>query len=110
MDTITIDDFKKVQLMVGRIVSAERVEGSDKLLRLEVDLGEELRRQILAGIGKTYAIEDIVGKEAVFVANLAPRTMMGYESQGMLLACGDTADAVVMLQPQKDVAPGSFIR
>ena len=110
MEIITIDDFKKVQLRVGRIVSAERIEGSDKLLRLEVDLGEELKRQILAGIGKTYAVEAIVGKEAVFVANLAPRNMMGYESQGMLLATGESAEEVVILTPQKEVAPGSLIR
>lgn len=110
METITIDDFIKVKLKVGRIMSAERIEGSDKLLRLEVDLGEELKRQILAGVGKTYQPEDLVGKEAVFAANLAPRKMMGYESQGMLLACGETAEEVVILTPQKDVAPGSSIR
>ena len=108
--TITIDDFKKVELRVGRILTAERVEGSGKLLRLEVDIGEENKRQILAGIGKAYAVEDIVGKEAVFVANLAPRTMMGYESQGMLLATGESAEEVVILTPQREVIPGSSIR
>ncbi len=107
---ITIDDFKNVDLRVGRVMIAERVEGSEKLLRMEVDLGEETKRQILAGIGKAYSVEEIVGKEFVFVANLAPRMMMGLESQGMLLATGETAEEVVVLTPQKDVPPGSRIR
>ncbi len=107
---ITIDDFIKVDLRVGRVISAERVEGSLKLLRLEIDLGEDTKRQVLAGIGKSYAIEDVVGREVVIVANLEPRNLMGYESQGMLLATGETAENVVFLSPEREVVPGSQVR
>ncbi|CCC81317.1 methionine--tRNA ligase subunit beta [Thermoproteus tenax] len=85
MSFITIDDFKKIQLKVGKVVEAARIEGSRKLIRLIVDLGSE-RRQIVAGLAEVYRPEDLVGKYVVVVANLQPRTIMGYESQGMLLA------------------------
>lgn len=107
---ITIDDFKKVDLRVGTVLGAERVEGSEKLIKLEIDLGEETKRQVLAGIGKAYSPEDIVGKNVVIVSNLEPRKMMGLESQGMLLATGETAEEVVILTPEKPVAPGSQVR
>ncbi len=82
---ITIDDFLKVELRVAQIVLAERVPKADKLLRLEVDLGYE-RRQILAGIAETYAPETLVGRKVVIVANLAPRKLRGFESNGMVVA------------------------
>ena len=74
---MTIDEFKNADLRVGEITAAERVEGSEKLLKLKVDLGEEEVRQILSGIAKQYTPEDLVGKKVVIVANLDPRTMMG---------------------------------
>jgi methionyl-tRNA synthetase len=83
--TITIDDFAKVELRAAQILSAERIEGADKLLKLMVDLGTETR-QILAGIAKYYSPENLVGKKIVIVANLQPRKMRGLESNGMLLA------------------------
>ena len=82
---ITIDDFLKVELRVAQIVVAERIPKADKLLRLEVDLGYE-RRQILAGIAETYAPEALIGRKVVIVANLAPRKLRGFESNGMVVA------------------------
>ncbi|HEY4474806.1 MAG TPA: methionine--tRNA ligase subunit beta [Candidatus Paceibacterota bacterium] len=105
---ITIDDFKKIELKVAKVISAERVEGSDKLLKLEVDLGSE-KRQIVAGIGKVYNSEDLVGKEIVIVANLEPRSLMGLESQGMVLAA-NAESGPVLIVPEKEVAPGTELR
>jgi methionine--tRNA ligase beta chain len=104
----TIDDLKKIELKVGKILAAERVEGSEKLLKLRVSLGSE-ERQILAGIGKAYTPENLIDKEIVIVANLEPRIMMGLESQGMLLAAeGETGP--VFLSPSSEVSPGAAIR
>ena len=104
---ITIDDFKKIDLRVAKIITAERVQGSEKLLKLQVNMGEE-QRQIVAGIGFAYSPEALIGKEIIVVANLEPRLLMGVESQGMLLAAGN--DHPVLLQPEKEVTPGSPIR
>lgn len=104
---ITIDDFKKIELKVAKVLSAERVAGSEKLLKLEVDLGDE-KRQIVSGIAKSYNPEDLVGKEIVIVANLEPRSLMGLESQGMVLAAGSEAGPVLLV-PEKEVAPGTKI-
>ena len=104
---ISFDEFKKLELKAGKVVSAERIENSEKLLKLKVDLGSE-ERQIIAGIGRKYAPEDIIGKEIIVAANLEPKTLMGYESQGMLLAA-DTQEGPVLLQPEKEVAPGTKI-
>jgi methionyl-tRNA synthetase len=83
---ITIDDFLKVELRVGEIKVAERVPKADKLLRFEVDLGEEQPRQILAGLAEYYEPEKLIGRKVVVVANLKPRKMRGLESQGMICA------------------------
>jgi tRNA-binding protein len=93
MSLISIDDFKRVDLRVGKVLEATRVEGSKKLIKLVVDLGAE-RRQILAGLAEYYKPEELVGKYVVVVANLQPKKMMGLESQGMLLA---TCDKPVLL-------------
>lgn len=106
---ISIDDFKKIELKAGKILSAERVEGSEKLVKLSVDLGEENPRQILAGIAAVYAPETLVGRNIAVVANLEPRQMMGMESQGMLLAA-EGEEGPVLLMPDKDVTPGAKIR
>lgn len=105
---ITFDYFREIHLQVAKILTAERVEGSDKLLRLHVSLGQE-ERQIIAGIGKRYNPEELVGTEIVIVANLEPRKLMGLESQGMLLAA-DSMDGPVLLQPGTEVLPGSAIK
>lgn len=85
-DTITFDDFMKVDIRCGFITAAERVPKSDKLLKLKVNFGPLGERQVLAGIGKSFQPEAIVGLSAAFVVNLAPRKMMGLESHGMILA------------------------
>lgn len=106
---MTIDEFSKVELKVGKIESAEKVEGSDKLLKLQVNFGAE-NRQVLSGIAKAYAPEEIAGKEFIFVTNLEPRQMMGMESQAMILAAVDGEGRPVVLIPEKEVPPGSSIR
>lgn len=106
---ITFDDFAKVELKVGKVLSAEPVEGSEKLIKLMVDIGEENPRQIFAGIVKFYTPEELIGKNIIVVANLEPRKMMGSESQGMLLAA-DTPDKPVILTTTERVEPGAKIR
>ena len=95
-NTITIDDFAKVELRVAQVLVAEKVKGADKLLRLEVDLGTE-KRQIIAGIAKAYDPEKLVGRKVVIVANLAPRKLRGLESQGMIVAASLGDEGVPVL-------------
>ena len=134
METINFEDFAKVEIRVGKILSAEKVEGSDKLLKLEVDFGfipveittmptngdakgdEEVKkdaipniRQIIAGIGKIYAPEALIGKECPFAYNLAPRVLKGLESQGMILCPSDNGSPV-LLHPDKEIQPGSVVK
>ncbi len=112
---MTFEEFKKIDLRIGRVISAERVSGSDKLLRLEVNLGEKdevgslKARQIVAGIGKVYEPEVLVGKNIVIVGNLEPRKLMGLESNGMLLAAHDDDDNPVLLTVDGEVSPGSSV-
>jgi EMAP domain len=97
MSLIGIDDFRRVELRVAKVVEAAKVEGSKKLIKLVVDLGAE-KRQIIAGLAEYYKPEDLVGKYVVVVANLQTKKMMGLESQGMLLA---TCDKPVLLTIEK---------
>ena len=105
---LTFDEFKKVELKVARITEAEEVAGAEKLLKLQIDLGGE-KRQIVAGIKKSYQAGDLIGREIVVVVNLEPRMVMGIESNGMLLAASDDTGPV-LLRPDKDVPPGSVIK
>jgi methionyl-tRNA synthetase len=105
---ISIDDFARLELRAARITAAERVEGSKKLLKLQVDLGAE-SRQVVAGIAQTHAPEDLVGKTVVLVANLQPAKLMGVESNGMVLA-GSVEGRAVLLQFESEVAPGTKVR
>jgi methionyl-tRNA synthetase len=105
---ITIQEFAKVELKIGKVVSAERVKKSDKLLCLQVDTGE--MRQIVAGIGKAYAPEDLVGNNIVVVTNLQPAKLMGVESNGMVLAATGADGVPVVLMPARDVEAGSKIK
>src|SRR6185369_647380 len=84
-EKIGIDDFLKVEMRVGQIKVAEKVKGADKLLRMEVDIGSEVR-QVVAGIAKAYDPEKLIGRKVVIVANLQPRKLRGLESQGMIVA------------------------
>ncbi len=98
---ITIDDFAKIELKVGTILEAEKIAESDKLIKLQVDLGEEQPRQILAGVKQWYEGEDLIGKQVIVVANLEPKKLMGYDSEGMLLAasCEDRPVFLTVSQP-----------
>jgi methionyl-tRNA synthetase len=107
-EQISIDDFKKVTLRVGKVLAAERVPKSTKLLKLQVDLGSE-QRQIVAGIGTQHAPEAMLGKRIVVVANIKPVKLMGVESQGMVLAAGDQ-EVTALLTTLEDVPPGSRIK
>ena len=107
-ELISIEDFMKVQLKVAKVLAAERVSKSSKLLKLQVDLGSE-QRQIVAGIGKKYEPDDLVGKTIVVVANLKPAKLMGVESQGMVLAAGDK-EVLGLLTLNEDVSPGSKVK
>lgn len=104
---ITIDDFDKVSLKVAKVLEAENVEKSDKLLKLKVSLGNE-ERQILAGIKKYYKPEELIGRKLVIVANLAPRKLRGLESQGMVIAAGD-GDVVKVLFVDDEVEAGESV-
>lgn len=107
---ISIEDFAKVELRVGVIKSAERIQGADKLLKILVDIGDEVR-QVLAGIATAYAPEGLTGRKVVVVTNLAPRKMRGLESNGMLLAAASGADGKPILCTfAEDVAPGSKVK
>ena len=106
---MTIDEFQKVDLRIVKILEAERVPGSEKLLKLKVTLGTEVK-QIIAGIGKVYEPAALIGKEIVVVANLEPRMMMGLESQGMLLAASGEDGSPVLIVPEKEIEPGAKIK
>ena len=106
---ITIVDFAKVQLKVGRILEAEPLEGSDKLLKLQVVIGEE-KRQVVAGIRKAYDPIDLIGRQVVVVANLKPAKLRGADSQGMLLAAVDADGNAILLQPDREAPEGSNVR
>lgn len=102
---IGIEDFLKVDLRVAKVLSAERVEGSEKLLKLQISLGDE-ERTIVAGIAKYYTPEELVGKKIVVVANLKPRKIFGITSQGMLLAASD-GENLSLIVPDRDIKEGS---
>lgn len=105
---VTFEEFKKLEIRIGRISAAEKIEGADRLLKLEVDFGE-FKRQIISGIAEFYTPEDLLGKECPFIVNLEPRMFMGVESQGMLMATGIDGSAV-LLHPDKEVPVGSVIK
>jgi len=121
---ISFEDFKKFDLRIGKIVKAEPIADSEKLLRLEVDLGGDPStgsasspqagsgretRQLVAGIAKSHAPDSLIGREIVVLANLEPRVIRGVESRGMLLAAS-CEDEPVLLAPEREVPPGSVVR
>ncbi len=106
--TIVYDDFGKLDLRVGTILSAEKVEKADKLLKLTVDLGHE-QRTIVSGIAQHFEPPAIVGKQVVVVVNLAPRKMRGIESNGMILMAEDAAGKLHFINPEDKIAPGSGV-
>jgi methionine--tRNA ligase beta chain len=104
---ISFDEFLKVDLRVVKVLEAEEVLDSNKLLKLKVSLGKDGERQIIAGIKKSYTPEELVGKQIVIVANLEPRKLAGLESQGMILAAHDEEDKAVLVSPIKEVENGN---
>lgn len=107
-DVISIEDFMKVKLRIARVLDAHKVEGADKLLRLELIVGEQ-RRQVLAGIAQQYSPEDVIGRQVVLVANLAPRKLRGFESQGMILAADAEDGGAILLMPDKEAPEGTSV-
>jgi methionyl-tRNA synthetase len=105
---IVYDDFAKLDIRIGKVLTAERMEKSDKLLKLTVDTGIDTRT-ILSGIAKHYSPEDMVGKQVTLIANLAPRKMMGIESQGMILMAEDKDGKLRLIHPSDEVAPGATV-
>lgn len=105
-DEISIDDFAKIDIRIGTILAAERVPETDKLIKCTVDLGEEEPRTIVSGVAHLRDPEALVGKQVPYIANLAPRTIKGVESNGMLLAVGD-GETFALLHPDNDVPPGT---
>jgi methionyl-tRNA synthetase len=108
MNFMSIEEFAEIELKIGKVISAERIEKSNKLIRLEVDTGEI--RQIVAGIGRAYSPEDLIGKKLAVVTNLKPVKIMGVESLGMLLAASDSNGIMSILIPDKDIKEGAVIK
>jgi methionine--tRNA ligase beta chain len=109
MENITFEKFKETDLRVATILQAERVDGSDKLVKLQIDLGEMGQRQIVAGIGLAYTPEELVGRQIIIVANLEPKILMGQESQGMLLAASENG-LPILLTPDKPAPNGCEVK
>lgn len=113
--SINYDEFSKIELRIAKILEASRVEGSEKLLKLVLDAGDKdeagvlINRQVIAGIGKFYEPENLVGKQIAIVANLEPRKLMGLESNGMILAASDE-NSLALLVPDKEIKIGSIIK
>ena len=109
--TITIDDFARLDLRIGKVIACEFVEGSDKLLRFELDAGELGTRQIFSGIRASYGDPaSLIGRSVVFIANLAPRKMRFGMSEGMILSAGFDAGALALLGADPAAAPGMPVR
>ncbi len=106
----TIDEFKKIELRVGKILSADRIEGSEKLVKLRVSFGALGERQIIAGIGPFFAdLATLINRTVAFAYNLDPRTLMGHESQGMILGVGE-GDQFSLLSVDPVTSEGSAVR
>jgi methionyl-tRNA synthetase len=109
-DKIAIDDFAKVDLRVGQVVSAERVKGADKLLHLKIDIGESEPRTLVAGIAEAYAPEQLLGRKVVIVANLQPRKLRGIESNGMIVAASVEGGKPVLAGFLEDIPVGARLK
>jgi methionyl-tRNA synthetase len=106
---ISLNDFQRLDLRVAKIVKAEKVEDTDNLLCLELDLGNNEKRQIISGIAKDYEERDLISKQIILVYNLEPRKIKGFESQGMLLAVEDREGKISLVTVDKQVEPGSRV-
>lgn len=110
MDKITFEDWQKLELKVGKILEVEKVEGADKLYKLQVDVGEKKPRQIVSGIVPYYTEEELKDRQIVVLTNLKPAKFRGEVSDGMLLAAGDDEkDICILLSPEKDAKAGMVV-
>jgi len=108
---ISLEDFKKVEIRAGKILSAEKIPDTDKLLKLAVDFAEEKPRQIVSGIALYYPDPSVlVGKTCMFVTNLEPRTIKGFESNGMLFAVSTPDGQFSILEPDSSIPPGTLAK
>jgi len=105
---IPFEDFKKLDIRVGKVISAEKVQGADKLVKLVFDMGDE-ERQVVAGIAEHYEPEELIGKQMPVLTNLEPRELKGEMSNGMILAA-DADGKPVILGPAEEVPPGSIVK
>ena len=105
---ITFDDFKKLDMRIGKILSAEKIQGTDKLMKIDIDLGTE-KRQLVAGIADVYEPVSLIGKEIPVLINLEQRKIRGVDSQGMILAV-DVEGKPVLLHPDREAPPGSVVK
>jgi methionyl-tRNA synthetase len=107
-EMVDISEFAKLDLRIGKIENAEKVEGSKKLIKLEIDVGNEMR-QLVAGIAEEYNPEDLIGRLVPVLVNLKPAKLMGVESRGMIVAV-DVNGRPILLHPDKEVPAGSRVR
>lgn len=105
---ITFNDFQKLEIRIGKVISAEKIPEADKLIKFVFDLGNE-ERQIVAGIAEFFEPEKLIGKEMPILTNIEPRMLKGYESRGMILAA-DVEGKPILLSPEKEVPAGSIVR
>ena len=106
---ISFDEFGKLELRVAEVLEAEQIEGSNKLLKVQVQLGEE-KRQLVAGIAKHYEAEELVGKKVVMVANLKPATIFGVKSNGMILAASNDEGELTVTTVDRDIDSGAQVK
>lgn len=106
---VSFSEFQKLDLRVGKIIEAERVENSQKLVKLQVDFGTE-KKQAVAGIAEHYKPEELVGGKYMFICNLEHRRLMGIESECMIFAADDGKGSIVLMRPERDVEVGSKIK
>ena len=110
MEEINIDDFMQIDLRIAKVINAEMVEKADKLIKLELDLGELGKKTVFAGIKKTYSADELKDKLVVCVNNLKPREMRFGTSEGMILAAGDDDIGIFIVSPDKGAKPGMRVR
>lgn len=110
IDMVSFDDFKRFDIKIGEVISAERVPDTDKLIKLMVDVGEEENRQIISGIAEYTEPEALVGRKFPFIVNLEPRVIRGFESNGMILAVSSDNGTFSFLEPTSNVSVGSAVR
>lgn len=106
---ISFQDFQNIEIRIGKVNSAEKVEGTEKLLKMQIDIGTETR-QIVAGIADQFEPEQMIGKQIPILANLEPKKFRGLESQGMILVAEEDSGELALLEPHKEVPPGTRVR